>query len=209
MTDEPLALWRLRDVWDRAGLSGSADPVYDELATRYAEPHRAYHTLDHIEACLRELDTVMHRAGDPDALALALWFHDAVYDTHARDSEERSAALARELLGRASLSSPRIERIEQMVLATRHDATPLDADTCLLVDVDLSILGQDEPTFDRYETQVRFEYAWVPEDAFRAGRAAVVSGFLARPFIYATDEMRQRYEAAARANLTRSLTLWR
>ena len=205
MTDPPVVLWRFRDIWDRSGLSGSADPVFADLAARYAEPHRAYHTLEHIEACLRELDTVIDHAHDADALALAIWFHDAIYDTHARDSEERSAELARVTLETAGFSVERVERVAQMVLATRHDATPEDDDTRLLVDVDLSILGQDEPTFDRYETDVRFEYSWVPEQAFRAGRAAVLPGFLARPSIYATRCYRERYEAPARANLARSL----
>lgn len=196
---------RLSELWARCGLSGASDPVLRDLEARYGEPHRAYHTLAHVEACLRELDTVRVHATDPDAIELALWFHDAIYDTHARDNEERSAGLAREVLGVAGMPSERIERIAAMILATRHAAVPDGDDTCLLVDVDLSILGQDEDVFDRYEAEIRTEYAWVPDDAFRQGRAAVLRGFLDRSSIFATDVHRARLEARARANLRRSL----
>ncbi len=170
--------------------------LLDRLRDRYAEPHRHYHTLEHIEHCLEEFDPL--QAADPEAVELAIWFHDAIYDTRRHDNEERSAEwLLQEL--------PEARRAAALILVTKHHkaSTP---DEALLVDVDLAILGQSEERFDRYERQIRAEYAWVPEDVFRRKRAELLDGFLARPFIYGTEPFRAKYEAAARANLSRSST---
>jgi predicted metal-dependent HD superfamily phosphohydrolase len=91
------------------------------------------------------------------------------------------------------------------VLVTKHDGVPSGADASLLVDIDLGILGAAPARFDEYETQVRFEYSWVPEDGFRSGRIRVLRSFLERPNIYATPRVRAEREARARENLTRSI----
>ncbi|HEX7899907.1 MAG TPA: N-methyl-D-aspartate receptor NMDAR2C subunit [Planctomycetota bacterium] len=168
--------------------------LLDLLKARYAEPHRRYHTLEHIEHCLAEFDPAL--AQDPEAVELAIWFHDAVYDTRRSDNEERSAAWLLELL-------PEAKRAAELILVTKHHqaSTP---DEALLVDVDLAILGQSKERFDRYEKQIREEYAWVPGLIFRRKRRKILRGFLERPFIYGTEAFRAKYEAAARANLLRS-----
>ena len=48
---------------------------------------------------------------------------------------------------------------------------------------------------------MREEYAEVPEEAFRAGRAAVLRPFLERESIYATDLARREWEPQARDQL--------
>lgn len=79
------------------------------------------------------------------------------------------------------------------------------ADLALFLDIDLSILGAPEPVFDQYEVNVRREYAFVPEEAFRAGRAKVLKSFADRPAIYFSGEGQSRWDAQARRNLARSL----
>jgi predicted metal-dependent HD superfamily phosphohydrolase len=175
--------WR----WDPA--------VRERLVARYAEPRRRYHTLEHIRHCLREFDPAMAR--DPDSVELAIWYHDAVYDPRRSDNEERSAAL---LLA----EFPEARRAADLVLVTKHHR-PADPDAELLVDIDLAILGQRPERFDRYERRIREEYDWVPESVFREKRAALLRAFLRRRRIYRTPSFRSRYEAAARANLARSL----
>ena len=71
-------------LWQRLGAQGDANAVYDNLIARYSEPHRAYHTLEHIGHCLDEFEQVRHLATNPDAVELALWYHDAIYDTKAQ-----------------------------------------------------------------------------------------------------------------------------
>lgn len=186
-----------------AGLG--ADPAaaasaHAELLGRWAEPHRAYHGRAHLAACLTAFANVSALATDPDAVAIALWYHDAVYDPRGHDNEGESAALARRHLGTAGARPDAVERVAALIDATRHAAVPADDDARLLVDIDLGVLGAPRERYARYEDEIRREYAWVPEDAFRAGRASVLRGFLDRPRIYLTAAFADR-EAAARANL--------
>jgi predicted metal-dependent HD superfamily phosphohydrolase len=178
----------------------------DSLLHRYAEPQRKYHTVQHLAECLHQLDVLQAVATHPHEVAFALWFHDAIYDLQRHDNEARSADWARAsamALGMVDAAAP--ERIHALVLATRHQAQPATPDEQVLVDVDLSILGVDARRFDEYEAQIRQEYAHVPEALFRTKRAQVLHGFLERSRIYLTDAFHSRYEAAARANLARSL----
>jgi predicted metal-dependent HD superfamily phosphohydrolase len=95
--------------------------------------------------------------------------------------------------------------VRHLILATRHDGSPPAGDAALLVDVDLAILGSPAERFDEYEQQVRQEYSWVPGFVFKRKRAEILEGFLRRPALYHTEHFRSRYEAVARANLTRSI----
>ncbi len=192
-------------LWQHLGAQGDASVVYNELVVRYSEPHRVYHTLQHIRLCLDELERGRHLATNPDTVELALWYHDAIYDTKTKDSEERSAALAMEMVRNASLPDNLGQSVANLIIATKHSATPTDSDVQLIVDIDLSILGQPEERFDEYEKQVRKEYEWVPEDQFIAGRLAILKAFLDRPNIYSTQSFRNKYETQARANIARSL----
>jgi len=186
-----------------------AEPPASELAeirARYSEPHRAYHTLQHLDDCLIWFHHARALAQRPGEVAMALFYHDAVYDTHARDSEERSAALAAAALEEHCRADPdTVERVRALVLATKHDAAPDSDDARLLVDIDLAILGAASARFDEYERQVRLEYSWVAPEDFRKGRGDILRHFPARETIYATEFFRTRFESAARANHARSL----
>ena len=134
-----------------------------------------------------------------------MWFHDAIYDPKRHDNEAKSADWARAVALGAKLPNEVAGRIHQLVMATRHDTEPSGSDEKVTVDVDLSILGAPADRFDEYEAQVREEYAWVPDIAFRARRRAIVGGFLAREAIFNTSRFAEAYEARARSNLERSL----
>lgn len=191
--------------WQDLGTPPPAVTLRDALLQRYAEPHRAYHTARHLEECFTQLERSRDLAEHSGEVAIAVWFHDAVYDTHASDNEIRSAALAVDAVARAGGGRELADRVGQLVLATRHDAEPAPGDATLLVDIDLAILGAIEARFDEYERQIRLEYVWVPEQVYRARRAEILRGFLARPRIYGTARFRGWYEAPARANLERSI----
>ena len=67
--------------------------LYEQLLQAYSEPQRHYHTLQHLAECLQLQSESAHLAQHPAEIAIALWFHDAVYDVKAHDNEARSAAL--------------------------------------------------------------------------------------------------------------------
>lgn len=191
--------------WNGVGAAGSGFSIRDMLLDAYREPSRSYHSEQHLAECLTLFQEFRTLAQLPAEIEIALWFHDAVYDVRAHDNEEKSAAWAESELARAGVGGDAITRVKELILATRHSSAPTDRDQALLVDIDLAILGAPTRRFDEYETQVRKEYAWVADEDFRIGRAAILKGFLARSSIYTTPEFRARFEDLARANLARSL----
>jgi predicted metal-dependent HD superfamily phosphohydrolase len=178
---------------------------HQRLLKAWSGRARRYHTLDHLAACLRELEANLALAQQSGEVALALWFHDAVYSTYRADNEDRSAALAETLLANAGASAASIERVQAAILATRHSAATLTGDQALVVDIDLSILGQPAAIYAEFESKVRAEYWWVPVKKFRAGRTAILRSFLERSSIYQTEVFRTRYEVRARENLTHAI----
>jgi predicted metal-dependent HD superfamily phosphohydrolase len=192
--------------WKDVGATGDVDQVFHIIATRYSEPHRAYHTLAHLEHCFREFDQSKHLAYHRLTLELALWLHDVIYDPQSSRNEDESAKLARELCRVMGLGDNFGKLVVQLILATKHTNQPVyRRNAQLLLDIDLAILGQPPERFWEYERQIRQEYAWVPETAYREGRKRVLEGFLKRRLIYRTWSFQERYEDQARDNLTESI----
>jgi predicted metal-dependent HD superfamily phosphohydrolase len=164
---------------------------------------RHYHTLSHLDSCLREFDTVRTLAMRPEEAELALWFHDAVYRSWRRDNEAQSAALAARVLRAAPADV--VERIRQMILATTHRDGEFSGDTALVLDVDLSILAAPPEVYAQFERAIRREYWWVARARYVAGRGKLLNSLLARPAIYQQDLFYEKYEQAARANIAGAL----
>lgn len=179
-----------------------AYPAFDVLVAAHSAPERFYHNLEHLTEMFRVVERLNATVEDPNALQLAVWFHDAVYDSRARDNEHRSGELAVDLLGPIGVPASGIERVVRMIWATAHTADPpADRDTRVLLDADLAILGASEERYARYAADIRKEYAWVSDDDYRAGRIGVLNKFLALPRIYHSDIMFAEGEERARTNL--------
>ena len=196
---------RWAQLWRGVGKGVSPAECFNELVALYSEPQRHYHNQHHIADCLSVFDQVKSLASDPKAVELAIWFHDAIYDTHAADNEEWSSKLAQQWLGRFGSDRPLIDAVGRLVLATKNHDGSQHSDAPLLVDVDLSILGQPSARFWDYERQIRQEYIWVEAMVFATKRAEILEHFLGRKRIYQTDHFFDRLEAPARVNLQASV----
>ncbi len=196
---------RFEKLWRRLGAAGNGRGTFARLMAAYGEPHRAYHTAEHVADCLAQLDAAPGNATERELVEGAIWFHDVVYDPRAGDNEAESAAWATYMLSGAGVALPTIDAIRRLILLTRHVEPASDAAGSLLCDIDLSILGRSPEEFDAFERRIRAEYDWVPEREYREGRARVLSRLLARDPLYQTQHFRQRYEAAARNNLGRAI----
>jgi predicted metal-dependent HD superfamily phosphohydrolase len=196
--------------WQRLWRELGADPVpaglYNQLMAAYSEEHRQYHTLQHLRECLAHLDAAASLALHPAEVELALWFHDAVHDPRRTDNEERSAEWAWRSILAAGCGEDLAQRVQALVLATKGHSASDDADTRLLLDIDLAILGAAPARFDEYERQIRAEYAHVTEAEYRFARAEVLAAFLARPRVYLTAAFHDALEHRARDNLGRTLS---
>ncbi|MEO8451292.1 MAG: N-methyl-D-aspartate receptor NMDAR2C subunit [Gemmatimonadota bacterium] len=198
-------LERWRDAWAGLGLAQPEQERFDALLARYAEPHRAYHTVQHLDECFANFDLVRASAAQPAALELAIWFHDAIYRPRRGDNEQASADLAADELRAAGAPAELIRHVGALILATAHHDPPPPGDAELLADIDLAILGAPSARYAEYERQIRIEYRWVPSFVFRAKRAALLEIFLSRARIYSTPLLHDRLEPTARVNLATSL----
>jgi predicted metal-dependent HD superfamily phosphohydrolase len=181
----------------------------DMLLLQYGRWPRRYHDPRHLLACVSAAESVRSMLPCADAVAFALWFHDAVYWPWRRDNEARSAVQARESALRLGLGVPFAEQVHALVMATAHlaGAPHPDGDPAVswVLDIDLGILGAPPEAYERYERDVRREYFFVTPWAWRKGRAAVLQHFLDQPRIYRTEHFRAGLEVRARENLQRAL----
>ena len=205
MDDTGLLIRSWHRAWSGLGASSNGDGARDELIARYNEPARHYHTVRHLADCLGVFEPVSFLAQHPAEVEMALWFHDAIYDATRSDNEERSAELARLTLLSGGVDAAAAIRVAELVRATGHACAPADDDARLLVDIDLSILGAPRTRFAEYESQVRNEYAFVPEAVFWNKRRSILQGFLDRTAIYTTPQFHALYEQGARSNIAWSI----
>jgi predicted metal-dependent HD superfamily phosphohydrolase len=193
----------LLQAWDR--LLPHQTEIGRDLLARYAEPHRRYHDTRHLATVLTRIDEF---AADHDLflVRLAAWFHDAVYaiPPGQLSNEDASARLARRLLGRAGLEQEDINEIARLVqLTATHRPGPHDPEGELLCDADLSVLAGGPDEYASYLAAIRGEYAHVPEEAFVAGRCAVLTELLTGNLFHTTEGF--RLEQRARANVENEL----
>jgi len=193
--------------WESIGAKGTGQALMQRLVEAYQEPHRRYHTEQHLKECLTIFGEHPECAQEPGEVEMALWFHDAIYNVNSFDNEARSAEWAVGELSQAEVHPDRISRIQAHVLATRHSALPVGQDQQFLVDIDLSILGVEPTRFEEYERQIRQEYSYVPGFIFERKRRKVLAGFLARNPIYNTPALHQKFEKQARFNISQSCGL--
>ncbi len=198
---------RWYDFWVRCPAAPKQEILHvrSRLWHRYQEPHRAYHTLDHIESCLTTFDQTRHLAQNPWVVEAAIFFHDAIYDPRRKDNEDRSARLAGEEIVRLSGSDYFKKNVRRVIRATKHTFVVTELDDQLMCDIDLAGLGKNSKDFDADGQAIRKEYAFVPKAAYAKGRIAILQSFLDRPYIYYLLFFRKRYEQAARRNLQRAI----
>jgi predicted metal-dependent HD superfamily phosphohydrolase len=200
----------LLSAW-RDALPSSAPPLAatkagEDLLGRWSEPHRAYHTVEHLAAVLAVIDENADRAADANAVRLAAWFHDAIYDPLRLDNEEASALLAEQMLPSLGVTSDVMAEVGRLVrLTASHDALPGDRNGGLLMDADLVILAAAPEEYRAYTSAVRREYAHLDDAVFAGGRSGVLQNLLALPRLFHTPTLRERWEDVARANLTAEL----
>lgn len=182
------------------------------LLASYREADRRYHSVAHLRDVLDRIDALVADGvlgGDPASVRLvqlAAWFHDAVYDPTSPGNEAASATLAVTELHALGVDEASVAEVARLVTLTAgHHVGEGDERGALLVDADLAILSAPPTHYDRYVAEVRAEYAHVPDDGWRIGRAGVLTHLLAADRLARCGPDADRRDAAARANLRREL----
>jgi predicted metal-dependent HD superfamily phosphohydrolase len=178
------------------------DRVFKLLVNAYTQPDRHYHNLTHIQQVLTTLDRFSAIIDNPLAVSVAGWFHDFVYDSQASNNELQSAKAAGELLRNLGMPPERIDRVQELIMATQgHQIVADDLDQWIFLDADLAILGAKPERYQAYARSIRLEYSWVSDLAYQAGRIQVLESFLQRDRLYYTEIMFSELESIARKNM--------
>ena len=197
-------------AWDDLIGRHTADPTAAAmgraLLASWAEPHRRYHTLGHLREVLTHVEELADHAVDSDAVRLAAWYHDSVYQGQPHDDEERSVHRAETDLAALGVDASLVAEVSRLVRVTiGHDPADDDCNGETLCDADLAVLGTEPQRYRANSAAIRAEYAHLPDGDFRARRARVVRELLSSSELFHTPLARSRWESRARANLTDEL----
>lgn len=199
----------MKDKWQhlasQIGMRDAGAKTFDALVQRYTEPNRYYHNLQHIDSCLSQWEQYPHDVQDPLSLQLAIWFHDAIYDTNRNDNEEQSALWATEQLSQYSLDKAICTQIQKLICATDHRQEFTNGDCSLIQDIDLTILGSSNKAYTQYTQAIRQEYQQYSDEDYRAGRSKMLKTFLSKKEIYKTPYYQSSLEKIARKNIEHEL----
>ena len=198
---------RFVNLWLRCGGDAIvAEERFDQLVQLYGEPQRHYHTFDHITHCLAKMDEVVEQVKCPEALELAIWYHDAIYQISAKDNEQRSKDL---FIAHSSevLDDNLRQQVYALIMVTVHPSVPSNPDQCLMVDIDLASFCLPWREFLRDSNRVRKELAHLSDVDFNAGQIHFLRILAGREWFYNSPHYRQHHEQAAHDNINHLLLL--
>ena len=194
--------------------SAAITALWQDIAARYNEPQRSYHTLKHIQQLFEQLNQIKDKLYEPHIIALALYYHDVIYDPRRSDNELKSAEYALTAL-RCYLNEEQCQHIYALIMMTaNHQIDKLEdedkiSDAAYLLDMDLSILGGSWSEYQQYAQAVRQEYVHVAKEDYRVGRITVLQKLLTHTTLYLTDYYHSRLEEQARDNIKREISFLR
>jgi predicted metal-dependent HD superfamily phosphohydrolase len=203
-------LARFRTLWlhqQKPNLADDSQAVYQQLINAYNEPHRVYHNLGHIKSCLTIFDQVSELLVNPDAVELAIWFHDVIYTIGDKENEQLSADLFMTLTN-GLFDNVFRDSVYQHIMATCHDCSEItNADTKLMVDIDLSSFGLPWDDFLIDSKKVRAEMPHLSDVDYNQKQKSFQLSLLDQPSFFNSDYFLEYYEAQAHKNLAKLFEL--
>jgi predicted metal-dependent HD superfamily phosphohydrolase len=179
--------------------------LWRKIEKHYGESNRHYHTLTHLDNLVQQLEPHQHQFDTWDTIIFAIAYHDVIYNSLKSNNEEKSAVFAEKALRTTTFPETEIERCKKLIQATKKHE-PVDHQTNLFTDADLSILGAPNEVYQNYMRQIRKEYKLYPDMLYNPGRRKVLEHFLSMKSIYKTNIFHEQYEAQARINIESELT---
>ena len=199
---------RFTSLWSRCqtGVSAgaSAEDVYKEIHRYYSESGRRYHTPKHIEHCLAQFDLASGEMVNADAVEIAIWFHDLIFDVRANDNELQSARRFVELAD-DSMDTEFKATVHDLIMTTAPPRLPKTTDQNFMLDIDLSSFGLPWEDMLRDSIAVRQESPQLTDAEFFPGQRAFLESLISRKHFYFTEFFRSRIEDTARSNIERYL----
>lgn len=186
-----------------------SEELWKEISKSYTYKTRYYHNLSHVHNMLLQAKDFKTEIQDLEALKFAIWYHDIIYKFSRKDNELKSALLAEKRLKLINFDEKRIEIVKKLIISTKNHELILEQnkDNAYLLDLDLSILGTDWETYQKYIRNIRKEYKVYPDFMYKPGRKKVLKHFLERETLYFTNDFKNKYEVQARKNLKKEIEL--
>ncbi|KXX72463.1 hypothetical protein [Flammeovirga sp. SJP92] len=177
-----------------------------EIEKAYSSPKRKYHNLKHIENMMIELKEVENDIENKEAVVLAIYYHDIIYNPLKNNNELKSAELAVKRLAELGIDKIIIKECERHIISTKsHEATS-SMDSNYLIDIDMAILGKEWSTYQEYMEGVRAEYSIYPDFIYNKGRKKVLNHFL-NGDLFLTSTFQKKYEDQAQKNIKNEIAL--
>ncbi len=177
----------------------------NQLISAYTSPRRYYHNINHIIRSLDILDSIKDNLPNREELEYAIFWHDFIMTIYNGASELLSSVEAVKSIYELDLVlNP--DLVADLILETKYDPnTPYKPiiEYNYMFDIDFSILGSDEETFNQYDEDIEKEYGMAFDKNMRTKFLLMLLN-PKRP-IFRTKLFRERYEKQARNNLTRIL----
>jgi pantetheine-phosphate adenylyltransferase len=151
---------------------GLTEEKIAQVASRWQEKHRYYHTEAHLNFLLTEIEK-LYAAGTIDdngreVLLLTAFFHDAVYDPTSQVNEEESAVLFDQLT-QPHKNAP---FIRQLILDTKTHV-PSGPLSTLFCELDMAVVTRsDFAQLLEWEYAIFKEYQFVDYTVYRQNRIA-------------------------------------
>jgi predicted metal-dependent HD superfamily phosphohydrolase len=180
--------------------------VLDLLVKAYNEPHRCYHTVNHIVDGLNVMQKLPYAFDRTQKIAFI--FHDVVYDVKSATNEEDSVKVAMDCL-MENMCKEEFQLLKKYIISTKHDAisreaAKLDTRVATFLDVDLFSLGSFE--YEGYKANyaklIAMEYVRVYGlENYSKGRLTFVKQMLKCDYVYHSDYVRKILDKNAKKNL--------
>ena len=143
------------------------DLTLDEIAARYSEDHRFWHTLKHLYDMLDGIEDIFLdkkiNTKEYEILIMSAIFHDIIYDTKRTDNEEKSVDYMMSKLIKKNLSwsqNEDIKKITTIILNTKtHDSK--ESLSKKFNKLDTLILDSQFIDMLDWENKIYKEFKWV------------------------------------------------
>lgn len=142
--------------------------VPEEAFKRYEEPHRFYHTWNHLEDIFQQLTD--RGLVDNEALLLAAVYHDVIYDPKSATNEEDSEQYFIENFSGDEMMK---QEVSAIILDTKTHQ-PTTALSAIFCEIDLNILHQPLQKLIAYELQIFKEFQFVDYSIYKVKRLEVL-----------------------------------
>ncbi len=201
----PNELENLKSIWHEFTESSSEtnDQVYSALLEKYNEPHRAYHNVGHLVELFEYFEKYRDQIQDQQSIALALFFHDVVYNISDTDNEEQSAKYATKALSELNVNTETISRTADLIEMTKtHLSAESDLDASLMLDMDIAALGAPTEQYKKYSQAIEAEYTTnLPTQKYYKGRLRFLESIKQRDNLFITKTFKDIFEKQLLKNI--------